>query len=180
MRRGVGIAAAKNKSLAQVTGKDNFNTIGVLKWSLVTCFVLNKMVPYYCFGLSSTYLYIARKIYLLILRRFFSWKNSQEWNRFHTEMLTSFLHLEINWNTRDIHVYPWKYLTQFLNFIIRIVSSCLHCKIPDHIDFLLLTMYWNLHDKLHVQGVFQNRNLGFFVHSIKWTLFKPWGVYNIK
>lgn len=32
MRRGVGIAAAKNKSLAQVTGgKDNFNTIGVLK-----------------------------------------------------------------------------------------------------------------------------------------------------
>lgn len=71
MRRGVGIAAAKNKSLAQVTGKDNFNTIGVLKWSLVTCFVLNKMVPYYCFGLSSTYLYIARKIYLLTLRRFF-------------------------------------------------------------------------------------------------------------
>lgn len=31
MRRGVGIAAAKNKSLAQVTGKDNFNTIDVLK-----------------------------------------------------------------------------------------------------------------------------------------------------
>lgn len=63
MRRGVGIAAAKNKSLAQVTGKDNFNTIGVLKGSLVTCFVLNKMVPYYCFGLSSIYQYIARKIY---------------------------------------------------------------------------------------------------------------------
>lgn len=85
----------------------------------------------------------------------------------------------LHWNTRDmaLHVYPWKYLAQFLNFIIQIVSSCLHCKIPDHIDFLLLTMYWNLHDKLHVEGVFQNRNLGFFFHSIKWTLFKPWGVY---
>lgn len=31
MRRGVGIAAAKNKSRAQVTGMDNFNMIGELK-----------------------------------------------------------------------------------------------------------------------------------------------------
>lgn len=103
MRRGVGIAAAKNKSLAQVTGKDNFNTIGVLKWSLVTCFVLNKMVPYYCFGLSSIYLYIARKIYLLILRRFFLGKiNRSETDFIRRWSLTSFLHLEINWNTRVI------------------------------------------------------------------------------
>lgn len=98
MRRGVGIAAAKNKSLAQVTGKDNFNTIGVLKWSLVTCFVLNKMVPYYCFGLSSTYLYIARKIYLLTLRRFFLGKI----NRNETDFKRRFWRLFSIWKSIEI------------------------------------------------------------------------------